>query len=58
MRWLAYCVGRGASGERERRGENERQQQLDSAVGFGMRRECRRAAQASGEDGERREAEG
>lgn len=56
-----YCVGRGVSGVREKRGEeNERQRQLDSAVGLGERRERghRRAAEASGVDGERRAAGG
>lgn len=53
------CVGRGVSGECEAKGgkENERQRQLDSAR-WGLGREGTRRRAASGEDGERREAEG
>jgi len=49
----------GISGERAKRGvENERQRQLDSAVGLGTRRGLpESAAEASGEDGARRGAE-
>jgi len=51
--WAVESAGSAREGERTNDSSS-----LIARWGLGVRREYRRAAQASGEDGERREAEG